>query len=312
MSRFATGKHAFGISDRSGFRYRLKDMRKEWNGLLVGKDEYEEKHPQLEPFNKVADPEAIKNARPETDLVNQRNFQYGFNPVGFKTVPGIVEENNLVATGQVGTVTLFFPKTLGTEATGQVGDVTVIVPASVTVAISGFISLSGSVGSVSVEEGGVASVTGSSSTGSVGSVTVLIANVISAVTGSAGTASVGSVTAVTNVTNYAVTVASGTNSYGTGNKFYIDGSVSPTLTLNEGSTYWFDQSDSSNSSHPLRFSTTANGSHGGGVEYTTGVTTTGTPGSAGAYTKITVASGAPTLYYYCTNHSGMGGQANTP
>ena len=116
----------------------------------------------------------------------------------------------------------------------------------------------------------------------------------------------------TNVTNYAVTVASGTNAYGTGNKFYINGSVSPTLTLNEGNTYWFDQSDSSNSGHPLRFSTTANGTHGGGSEYTTGVTTTGTPGSAGAYTKITVASGAPTLYYYCTNHSGMGGQANTP
>ena len=313
MSKFATGKHAFGISDRSGFRYRLKDMRREWNGLLVGKDEYEEKHPQLEPFGKVADPEAIKNARPETDLVNQRTFQYGFNPVGFKTLSGMIEENDLVATGQVGTVTLFFPKTLGTEATGQVGDVTVILPASVTVSISGFASsVTGSVGSVSVEEGGVASVTGSSSTGSVGSVTVLIANVISAVTGSAGTSSVGSITVASNVTNYAVTVASGTNSYGTGNKFYIDGSVSPTLTLNEGSTYWFDQSDSTNSTHPLRFSTTANGTWGGGSEYTTGVTTTGTPGSAGAYTKITVASGAPTLYYYCTNHSGMGGQANTP
>ena len=312
MSRFATGKHAFGISDRSGFRYRLKDMRKEWNGLLVGKDEYEEKHPQLEPFGKVADPEAIKNARPETDLVNQRTFQYGFNPVGFKTVPGIVEENDLVATGQVGTVTLFFPKTLGSEATGQVGDVTVIVPASVTVAISGFASATGSVGTVSVEEGIVVSVTGSSSTASAGSVTVSIANVIAAVTGSAGTASVGSVTTSTNVTNYAVTVASGTNAYGTGNKYYINGSVSPTLTLNEGDTYWFDQSDSSNSGHPLRFSTTANGTHGGGSQYTTGVTTTGTPGSAGAYTKITVASGAPTLYYYCTNHSGMGGQANTP
>ena len=50
----------------------------------------------------------------------------------------------------------------------------------------------------------------------------------------------------------------------------------------------------------------------GGAEYTTGVTTNGTPGSAGAYTQITVAVGAPTLYYYCTNHSGMGGQANTP
>ena len=44
---FASGKKAYGISDRSGFRYRLKDMRKEWNGLLVGKDEFEAKHPQL-------------------------------------------------------------------------------------------------------------------------------------------------------------------------------------------------------------------------------------------------------------------------
>ena len=60
--------------------------------------------------------------------------------------------------------------------------------------------------------------------------------------------------------------------------------------------------------HPLRFSTTSNGTHGGGTEYTTGVTTAGTPGSN---TQIVVAASAPTLYYYCTNHSGMGGQANT-
>ena len=112
---------------------------------------------------------------------------------------------------------------------------------------------------------------------------------------------------------YDVTVASGTNSYGTGNKYYIAGlsGASPTLELVVGNTYRFDQSDSSNSGHPLRFSTTANGSHNSGSEYTTGVTTTGTPGTANAYTEITVSASTPsTLYYYCTNHSGMGGTAN--
>jgi len=67
MGAFASGKHAYGLSDRSGFRYRLKDMRKEWTGLLVGKDEYEEKHPQLTPPKVSTDPEAIRNARPDND-----------------------------------------------------------------------------------------------------------------------------------------------------------------------------------------------------------------------------------------------------
>jgi len=95
-----------------------------------------------------------------------------------------------------------------------------------------------------------------------------------------------------------------------GNKYRFDdfGTSAVTLDLQEGGTYTFDQADSSNSGHPLRFYTAADKSGG---EYTTGVTTNGTPGSSGAYTRITVAASAPTLYYQCSSHAGMGGQANT-
>jgi len=119
---------------------------------------------------------------------------------------------------------------------------------------------------------------------------------------------------------YTVTVVGGNPSdhpyynQGSSNKYGIDGSTATadvTLTLVESGTFRFDQSDSSNSGHPLRFSTTPNGTHSGGSEYTTGVTTNGTPGSSGAYTQIEVADDAPTLYYYCTNHSKMGWTANT-
>ena len=97
-----------------------------------------------------------------------------------------------------------------------------------------------------------------------------------------------------------------------GNKYFIDGVQQPILNLGEGGTYRFDVSDSSMGSHPFKFSTTSNGTHSSGSEYTTGVTTSGTTGQSGAYVQIIVAASAPTLYYYCQYHSGMGGQANTP
>ena len=102
-------------------------------------------------------------------------------------------------------------------------------------------------------------------------------------------------------TTYNITVSNP----GSGNKYYIDGVQQATMLLKEGSTYVFNWSSATG--HPFRFSTTSDGTHGGGSEYTTGVVK-----DDSAYTTtITVASGAPTLYYYCHYHSGMGGQANT-
>ena len=98
MSKFATGKDSYAISDRSGLRYRYRDMRKEWNGLLVGKDEFEPKHPQLGPFRKVVDPEALKNARP--DRIEPLVVTVG--------MPTVLQPNNrpVSAFGQVGFVTV--------------------------------------------------------------------------------------------------------------------------------------------------------------------------------------------------------------
>jgi len=245
MARFARGKHAYGISDRSGFRYRLRDMRLEWNGSLVGKDEFEAKHPQLEPKRVFADAQALRNARPDSN--NIFNIDVTFPVFNLNTL--VFESNIPQMTGSIGTVTF-------------------------------------------------------------GGTVISATNITASPDGVVGTTTVGDETASGTglAATYTVTVAS----YLGANKYYIDSSRQATVNLSEGSTYRFDQSDSSNSGHPLRFSTTSDGTHASGSEYTTGVTTNGTPGSSGAYTQITVASGAPTLYYYCTNHSGMGGTANTP
>ena len=74
MPRYASGKKAWGFSDRSGFRYRLAEMVVEWNGSKVGPDEYEEKHPQLEPIRPGSDPQALYQPRPDqrTETEGQR------------------------------------------------------------------------------------------------------------------------------------------------------------------------------------------------------------------------------------------------
>jgi len=90
--------------------------------------------------------------------------------------------------------------------------------------------------------------------------------------------------------------------------YYINGIQTPIVELKGQDSskpyyYRFDQSDSSNSGHPLRFYNNASKT----TQYTTGVTTNGTPGSSGAYTQIAVDSTTPNvLFYQCTNHGNMG------
>ena len=80
MARYASGKKAWGYSDRSGFRYRLRDMIKEWNGLKVGRDEYEPKHPQLEPNHPGPDPTALYEPRVDTRTEVTVENLLGLNP----------------------------------------------------------------------------------------------------------------------------------------------------------------------------------------------------------------------------------------
>ena len=108
-----------------------------------------------------------------------------------------------------------------------------------------------------------------------------------------------------------ITLAVTVVNVGGANYYFIDGSQQAGISAIPGNTYKFDQADSSNSGHPLRLSITSNGTHAGGSAYTDGVTTSGTPGNAGAYTQIVVdATTVQTLYYYCTQHSNMGGPFN--
>jgi hypothetical protein len=102
------------------------------------------------------------------------------------------------------------------------------------------------------------------------------------------------------IVEYAVTVSGG--------NFLIDGEANATISFNPGIVYRFDLSDSSTGSHPFKLSTTSDGSHNSGSEYTTGKTTNGSQGSSGAYVEYTVNAATPDiLYYYCSTHSGMGG-----
>ena len=123
-----------------------------------------------------------------------------------------------------------------------------------------------------------------------------------------------------NPITFTVTVAAKTsanvyNGAGSSNAYFINGTEAPSFFIegNESSSYEyyykFDQSDASNSGHPLLFYLDA----GKTQIFSTNVTTNGTPGSSGAYTQIKVGGYTPNvLYYQCSSHAFMGNKLINP
>ena len=136
------------------------------------------------------------------------------------------------------------------------------------------------------------------------------------------------ITAGTSTLTIPIEVKVADDGSGSQNVFYMlngtdsgAGTKTPALDVTVGYKYKFDISDSSNSGHPLKFSTTKDGTHNSGSAFTTNVTESGTAGSANAFIQIEITpetlgtatstgSTVSKLYYYCPNHSGMGAEGN--
>ena len=118
-------------------------------------------------------------------------------------------------------------------------------------------------------------------------------------TGISGSPQISAINSPTKITlNTAQSVGNNVTLTFTANKFYLFAQQQPTLTLYRGNTYIFTHP----AAHPIRFSTTVDGTHSGGTEYTTGVTTTST-----TTTFVMVENTPEQMYYYCKNHAKMGG-----
>jgi hypothetical protein len=63
MGKYATGKYAKAISDRSGMEFPYREMVREWNGAFVHVSEFEPKQPQLEPKPQSPDGVALLHVR---------------------------------------------------------------------------------------------------------------------------------------------------------------------------------------------------------------------------------------------------------
>ena len=82
MAKYATGKYARAISDRSGMEFPYKEMVREWNGAFVHVSEFEPKQPQLEPKPMNGDSISLRHVRPDrietavAAMLGNKSFYY--------------------------------------------------------------------------------------------------------------------------------------------------------------------------------------------------------------------------------------------
>ena len=119
-SKYASGKNSIAQCDRCGFRFKLSQLRtlviKTKNVNIKVCDEcFEQDHPQLSlGLYPVSDPQAVRDPRPDLGYFESgsggdggsRVIQWGWDPVGFNNVLDLPIPDNLVAAGQVGSVTV--------------------------------------------------------------------------------------------------------------------------------------------------------------------------------------------------------------
>ena len=105
MGKYASGKHALAISDRSGMAFPYDEMVREWNGFLVHTSEYEPKQPQLEPKPVGSDAQALYNPRPQpaskTSLILLGNNPFTSIISGGTTYVNIFSEDHQRKAGDI-------------------------------------------------------------------------------------------------------------------------------------------------------------------------------------------------------------------
>ena len=105
MGKYASGKHALAISDRSGMAFPYDEMVREWNGFLVHTSEYEPKQPQLEPKPVGSDAQALYNPRPQpaskTSLILLNNNPFTSIIYGGTTYVNVFSEDHQRSAGDI-------------------------------------------------------------------------------------------------------------------------------------------------------------------------------------------------------------------